>query len=160
MSNVVSFDKMEVGLKGEGAHWTKQEVESRKKAAEKLTRKEPVALKKPAWLSKEAKEVWDKTLNDLKGFDILDNIDAEALAVYCDAVARYAEITKKLQGVEYVQTTAHGGIKVNPLVSAQRNYAVTMMQYADKLGITPDGRARLARKMAQKEVNPNDDLFN
>jgi P27 family predicted phage terminase small subunit len=158
MPQVVGFNKMQVGKKGGGAHWTKDEVERRKAAAQKLKRKEPVKLKMPVWLDEEARLVWRKTLKEMMGFEILDNVDAETLAVYCDAVARYKELTLKIRETGYMTTNGNGTENISPYVKAAQSYARIILQYADKLGLSPHSRARLAKKIAD-ESDPNADLF-
>lgn len=148
MPQIVNFDKMSVGKKGGGKHWTKEEVDRRTAAAQKLQRKAPIRFVVPIWLDDEARKVWKKTLKDLSGMDILDKVDEESLAIYCDAVVRYRDTTLKIREHGYVTENAQGTESVSPYVKAAQSYARIMMQYADKLGLTPNGRARLAKKIA------------
>lgn len=159
MPQVVTFDKMRVGQKGGGKHWTKEQVEKRAAAAQKLQRKKPAKLKVPIWLDDAARQVWKRTMKDMADFEILDKVDEESLATYCDAVARYRESTMKVREEGYTTTNAQGGESVSPYVRAAQSYARIMMQYADKLGLTPNSRARLAKKIADEKVDPNADLF-
>ena len=159
MPKVVTFDKMAVGRKGGGKHWTKEEVERRTAAAQKLQRKVQVRLKVPMWLDDEARQVWKKTIKDLSGMDILDKVDEEALAVYCDAVVRHRAVTLKIREFGYISISGAGTETVSPYVKAAQSYARIIAQYADKLGLTPTGRARLAKKIADKEEDPNAELF-
>lgn len=150
---------MRVGQKGGGKHWTKEQVEKRAAAAQKLQRKKPAKLKVPIWLDDAARQVWKRTMKDMADFEILDKVDEESLATYCDAVARYRESTMKVREEGYTTTNAQGGESVSPYVRAAQSYARIMMQYADKLGLTPNSRARLAKKIADEKVDPNADLF-
>lgn len=159
MAQIVSFDKMNVGKKGGGKHWTKDEVERRTAAAQKLQRKKKVNLKMPDWLDEAAQKVWKKTVKDMKGFDILDKVDEDVLATYCDAVARYQETTRMISERGYTTYNAAGSLTTAPWVKAQQSYARIMMQYADKLGLNANSRARLAKKIADAEEDPNADLF-
>jgi P27 family predicted phage terminase small subunit len=95
----------------------------------------------------------------MAGFEILDKVDEESLAIYCDAVARYREAAMKIREEGYTTTNAQGGESVSPYVRASQSYARIMMQYADKLGLTPNSRARLAKKIADENTDPNADLF-
>ncbi len=158
MPQVVTFDKMKVGKKGGGKHWTKEQVEKRAAAAQRMQRNKPVKLRMPVWLDDEARQVWKKTLKALSGLDILDKVDEDVLAVYCDAVARYKEATLKIREEGYTTTNAQGTESLSPYVKAAQSYARIMMQYADKLGLNPNSRARLAKKIAEEE-DPNADLF-
>ena len=157
-SQVVDFSKMQVGRKGGGKHWTREEVERRAAAAEKLKRKKPAKLRMPIWLDDAAREVWKKTLKDMAGLELLDRVDEDVLATYCDAVARYRETTMRIRTEGYVSLT-QSGETVSPYVKAAQAYARLIMQYADKLGLNPNSRARLAKKIAEDKSDPNADLF-
>lgn len=133
----VSADTMEVGKKGGGKHWTKAEVEARQAAADVMKRTEPITLVAPSWLGLTALEVWDATVANAENIKVLDVLDTDMLATYCDAVAQYRRIAKKKR-----KTVAD--------VQMQQAWARIMAQYADKLGLTPAARARLAKKMAEK----------
>ena len=159
MSQIVSFDKMQVGHKGEGKHWTKEQVEKRAEAAQSVKRKSPVKLKMPDWLNDESRLIWKKTLRDMKEFDVLDNVDADALAIYCDAVVNYQLATLEVRERGYTTENAQGTETVSPYVRAAQSYARVVIQYSDKLGLNASARARLAKKKADIEVDPNADLF-
>lgn len=159
MPQVVTFDKMNVGRKGTGKHWTKEEIKKREAAAQKLQRPKPVKLKIPKWLDDVARQVWKKTLKDMAGIELLDKLDEEVLAIYCDAVARYREATLKVREEGYITSNAQGTETVNPYVKAAQSYAKIMIQYADKLGLNPNSRARLAKKRENEPEDPNKELF-
>jgi P27 family predicted phage terminase small subunit len=159
MAQVVNFDKMNVGRRGGGKHWTKDEIAKRQVAAQKVQRPKPKKLKMPVWLDPAAAAVWRKTMRDLSGLDILDKVDEDMLATYCDAVARHREVTVKVREDGYVTINSRGNEAVSPYVQAAQSYARIIMQYADKLGLNPNSRARLAKKIADEEDDPNGDLF-
>ncbi len=157
--SVVSFDKMKVGKKGNGKHWTKKEVESRTAAAQKMQRKKKVQLICPVWLDEEARRIWKKTLKYMTNLNILDKVDEDVLAVYCDAAARYQDTTLKVRKEGYTIINAQGVEAVSPYVKAAQSYARLMLQYSDKLGLNANARARLAKKIADENDDPNADLF-
>lgn len=161
IGQVVPYDKMEVGRKGGGKHWTQKEVEERKAAAEKVTRKKKLKLKMPDWLDEEAQIVWNKTIKDMKGFDILDRVDEDVLAAYCDMVARYKQATKDVVTYGATEVNAQGNRVVSAYAKAAQSYARLIMQYADKLGLNANSRARLAKKIGDEggKKDPNADLF-
>ena len=66
---VKTSDKMGVGAKGSGKHWTAAEVEARQDAQELARRKSRVRLKPPIWLkeNEEAFKVWKEIVRKLKG---------------------------------------------------------------------------------------------
>lgn len=148
VNEVIQFDHMRVGAKGGGKHWTKAEVEKRKAAGQKFERKKPIRLKIPVWLGEEAAEVWKKTVKDLKDFDILDNVDEEVLANYCDTVVKVRELNFIIGNEGFTVENAQGVPSPSPHVKIAQGYQRLILQYADKLGITASSRARLAKKIA------------
>lgn len=140
-TKTVAAETMEVGRKGGGKHWTSSEVESRQEAADKLKRKNKIELEPPSWLGKEAKKIWQAKIAQVKGLnaanELLDVLDTELLAVYCDATVRYqdcAQISKK--------TTDD--------IKELQAWSRILKEYAEKLGFTPSARARLVKKIADK----------
>lgn len=159
MNNVVRFDHMRVGAKGGGKHWTAEEVAKRGAAAKKFERAKPIKLKMPDWIDDEAKKVWKRTIKSMEGFDILDKVDEDSLATYCDAVARHKETALMIKEKGYVVYNSVGTEQTAPWVTANQSYARLMMQYADKLGLNANARARLAKKMADEGDDKNGELF-
>ena len=156
---VIDFSKMQVGQKGGGKHWTKKEVEARQRAAAKMTRAKKKNLKMPDWLDEEAQKVWKKTLRDMKDFDVLDKVDEDVLAAYCDAVARHKELAAIIRERGYTTFNSTGSEVEAPWVKTHQSYTRLIIQCSDKLGLNANSRARLARKIAQEETDPNEDLF-
>ena len=140
-TKAVSVATMEVGKKGRGKHWTAAEVAAREEAAESLKRKDDQTLKPPIWLGQEAKQIWARKLKETAGVDLLDVLDGECLAVYCDSFVKYRKISKKSR------------LKVDDHKALQA-YMRIIAQYADKLGFTPAARARLIKKRAEKHNDP------
>lgn len=143
-TNVVAIDKMGVGRKGKGKHWTKAEVEARRQAAAATKRKKPKAIKPPAWIENDppAFAIWQRLVLDAKGLDLLDCLDANTLATYC-----------KLE-VQKQKAMEEDDIKLFEKLSK------TCLLYAKSLGLTPEARARLAKARADgNKGDPNADLF-
>lgn len=145
MPGVVSFDKMLVGRKGGGKHWTKSEVERRRQAAQTVTRAKPKPPKPPDWIKNDLAlyAVWRRIIADAKDLDLFDALDANALATYCALeVAKQRALEEK----EYLLF---------------EKLAKTALQYAKSLGLTPEARARLAKRRADGDPggDPNADLF-
>jgi len=145
-TNHVAAELMAVGAKSSGKHWTRAEVEARQAAAAGMKRKGRVSLRAPEWLSDEARKVWARVRKQSAGLDILDNLDAEMLAIYCDAVANY-----KLTATKMVITNAEGDfIGREETIKAAQAWARVVAAYADKLGLSPAARARLAKRKADE----------
>ena len=129
-----------------GAHWTKAQISARQMAAEATRRKNRVTLKPPEWLSDEAVNVWKQVKKQLKGIELLDTLDTHMLAVYCDAIVKYKACSvlpmSDPENMKSVQA-----------------WARIISSYAEKLGFTPGGRARLAKKRAEKPIDEFGDTF-
>lgn len=146
---VKTSEKMSVGSNGGGKHWTRTEVESRQKAEESTARRKRPTLKPPDWLSVDALEVWKDLKKKLRDVDLLDNLDTELLAIYCDAVVHYRDSSKALN-----MTDEEGkSLSTDERVKATQAWARIISGYAEKLGLSPAGRARLAKKKADKTVD-------
>lgn len=159
MGAVIDYSKMQIGAKGNGKHWTAKEVKARQEAAEKTIRKTKIKLKMPERLREEEKLVWTKTIKEMSGFDILDNVDAEQLAIYCETVVKRNGASEILHKEGMIINTAFG-IKEHPCIKIEQSYSRLILQYAERLGLTPNGRARLAKKEANGKVkDKNGDLF-
>ena len=133
-----------------GKHWTLAEKAARQSATEGIKRTRRVMLKAPDWLSEDALIVWKSVVKRLKGIELLDNLDTELLAVYCDAYVNYRKASKALAVVEGFDPE---------LAKAAQAWARIVTTYAEKLGLTPGGRARLAKHKSEKIADPFAEAF-
>ena len=145
-SKAVVAETMDVGKKGNGKHWTAAQVSARAAAAEKLKRKQKAVLSPPPWLSNAARAVWERKIYEVSGLnsatDLLDVLDTEMLAVYCDAYVQY-------------QVTAAVSPKTTDMIKELQAWSRILGAYAEKLGFTPNARARLVKKLSDQK----DDKF-
>jgi len=130
----IAASKMEVGNKGGGRHWTVAEVEARQSATAELKRDAAVTLRCPGWLTPDARKVWARVKKQAAAFDLLDELDIDMLAIYCDVVVKYQ-------------------------ATGDASWARLVASYADRLGLTPSARARLAQKRAVEVVDEFGDEF-
>ena len=128
-------------------------------------------LEKPAMMTKNAAagRYWKKVLTRMNGLVILDDLDSDTLGVYCMMMARYETQCKLLSQVSKAlkesaddpeavsETVARLDAVSGKMQSLERN----ILQYAEKLGLTPSGRIRLAQKRAEQaaRAEPDGDLF-
>ncbi len=152
---------------------TQAELQARQEAeAEVIPQRDKLCLKKPKLMEKNASAAryWKLVLARMAGYAILDDLDSEALGVYCSQLARYETLAKqvktvgeKLDAVE--SDDARTLLKLIESLSSLEGKIQALerniLQYADKLGLTPAGRARLAMKRAEQasEDDPDADLF-
>ena len=111
-------------------HFTKAERAARESAEASLQRPTRVAIHAPRWLSDEARKVFDYTKRRMKPLKLLDNVDADLLAMYADAVVNYKDAVD---------------------VKDKQAWSRLALSYAEKMGISPTGRARLAKKTAEQQ---------
>lgn len=144
-------------------HLTRDEAEARSAAESALlpTRK----LKRPKLITqdKAAGKHWTRLLKDMEGMEILDVLDTDALAIYCAKLARRDDLQAKYleYRARYDATPENATLKLMINLSAELQAVERdLLAYASKLGLTPESRARLARRMAEQDAgDPDDDLF-
>lgn len=125
-------------------HLTETEIAARAEAETATMPKRTGMLKKPAMLrdNKAAAHYWKAIIKRMDGLEILDVLDTEMLAVYCIMLSRRDEMPPDDKD----------------LPALERN----LLQYAEKLGLTPTGRVRLAQqraKAALAQADPDGDLY-
>lgn len=130
-------------------------------------------MEKPAIMTKNAAagRYWRKVLERMKGLVILDDLDSDALGVYCVMMARYENQCKLLSlaakqlkdAKDDPEAIANAAAKLDAVSGKMQSLERNILQYAEKLGLTPSGRVRLAQKRAQAaadaRADPDGDLF-
>ena len=130
-------------------------------------------MEKPAIMTKNAAagRYWKKVLDRMDGLVILDDLDSDALGVYCVMMARYetqcrllASASKALKDAKSdPEAVADAVSKLDTVSGKMQSLERNILQYAEKLGLTPSGRVRLAQKRAQAAADarsdPDGDLF-
>lgn len=123
--------------------------------------------KPPRGMEYAACTYWKDITRRMDGLKILDDLDREMLAVYCQMLARRDKLNRTLERLLHAavkeddaQGTPELTDRLDSLVGKVAALERTLLQYADKLGLTPQGRARLAQKRATAEPDePDADLF-
>lgn len=103
----------------------------------------------------------------MKGLAILDDLDAEILAAYCETLSRKdalsslcRELMAKAESEPDVEMQFELISSIDSVLARLQAHEKSILSYADKLGLTPESRVRLARKRADKEAEAvKDDLF-
>ena len=129
-------------------------------------------LEKPAIMTKNpaAGRYWRKVLERMDGLVILDDLDSDALGVYCVMMARYetqcrllVQAAKALKSAEDdPEAVEAAAARLDAVSGKMQSLERNILQYAEKLGLTPSGRVRLAQKRAAAAVenkDPDGDLF-
>ena len=144
-------------------HLTKAEIDARgaQEAAampSRMPRKPKLILK-----DKAAGKHWSRILRDMDGLEIIDILDTDVLAIYCSKLSRRDELQAQylIQREHYAANPDSSTIKLMISISAEmQSIERDLLAYASKLGLTPESRVRLAKRMAeQEEYDPDGDLF-
>lgn len=154
---------------------TQEERELREQAEEGVLpdRGREPNLERPALMTKNptAARYWRKVLERMDGLVILDDLDSDTLGVYCVMLARYEQQCKLLATTSKQLKDAKGDpeavaeavSKLDTMSGKMQSLERNILQYAEKLGLTPSGRVRLAQKRAQAaaaaQADPDGDLF-
>jgi P27 family predicted phage terminase small subunit len=103
-------------------------------------------MRVPEWLSDEARRIWRRVLRQTTEVELLNNLSSDMLAIYCDALVKYRQASTGL-----VITNDDGEeVARDEAIKAVQAWARLIAQYADKLGFTPVGQARLVKKKADE----------
>lgn len=153
-------------------HLSRAELEARQQAeVEFLPQRQKLKLKKPSFVSgnRQTNAYWNQILKRMEGLALLDDLDSEMLAGYCSMLSRrdetillVSQLTERMGVVDMEpDETLAAMSKLNGLHGKLRTLDRTLLQYAEKLGLTPSGRVRLAQKRAQAatDQDPDSDLF-
>lgn len=151
-------------------HLTKAEISAREEAEKAMMPDRGFAPNPPNSLNKDpaGRRYWSSVVKRMDGFAILDDLDREMLAIYCGALSRRDDLQKLCRELmtragkeKDPQVRLELVEKLDGLMSKLQNHEKTLLTYADKLGMTPEARARLARKQAAKTIEaiPDGDLF-
>ena len=142
-------------------HLSKAEIEAREKAEAAPTRKP----RRPKQIAdnKEALQHWKNTIKDLEGLEILDRADSDTLAAYCEILAHADALRADEEKLKELWENERD-LKAYKALSTVRRDILTLrgqqLSYATKLGLTPEARARLAKRAAETdEEDPDAYLF-
>jgi len=129
-------------------HLTNAERAARERAEGELSRQKRIRLTSPSWLDDDARKIFEDTKRRLKGLQLLDNSDVELLSIYCDAVSKYRTASNLLNKVDELGRP----LATKDELNACQAWARLIAAYAEKLGLTPTARARLAKRKAEQET--------
>lgn len=138
-----------------------------------IPQRESLNIEPPSYVAKGdrvALRYWTQVLNRLSSanVDLLDDLDSEVLGLYCSMLSRRdltCKMRKKLErqarSKDVDAKTLLGLIEQIQAVDSQlRSQERLILQYADRLGLTPASRAGLAKKKATEAADdPDADLF-
>lgn len=138
-------------------HLTLAETAARAEAeGELLTHVELSPDKPPSLLKGDsaARRYWTAILGRMDNVLLLDSLDTEVMAIYCAMLSRRDKLQRasRGKGIEPKDAAA--------LSTELQKLEKSILSYAKDLGLTPAGRAQLARKRAAAvKVDPDADLY-
>ena len=97
----------------------------------------------PAHLSDAAKREWHRLKRRLTPAGLLTALDANVLALYCQAYGRWIEAEEQLARFGPVVKTKNGNLVQNPYLAVANRAMDQMLVYARELGMTPSARSRI-----------------
>lgn len=113
----------------------------------------------PAHLLPDAKKEWNRVTPLLKKLGIISELDRAALAVYCQAYARWVQAEKKLKelGEKGLIDVTPSGYKQIGVWFQVSNRAVEQMNKAlSEFGMSPSSRSRASASPMQGDLFGND----
>lgn len=133
-------------IEGNKAHLTKEEIQSRIEAEEKL-KTDREQLIAPKWLSSVAKKEFNRVVIELTRLKLVDNLDLSILAIYCDAYSKYIELCKTIKEkgltVEHTNKAGQTNTVISPYVQVQQKYIDVIIKCSSKLGLSISDRLKL-----------------
>lgn len=114
--------------------------------------------KVPDHLSKEERRIWRQTIDILRPYGVIEDIDGAILAAFCCSYVRWSTSEKEIQrlsannAVSGLLIKNARGAAINPLVIVSRRAQADAIAYAAQLGMTPSARLRLDTGEADKTV--------
>ena len=139
-------------------HLTQEELEARAQAeADFLPTRTPAPPKGFTVKSAERK-IWDRIIQDMEGYKILDRLDTDVLEIYCRQLVRLKTLRSMFASLLENDSTP---LKAVLSTSAEiKGLEGTILSYATKLGLTPESRARLALNAVEApDEDPDGDMF-
>ena len=101
----------------------------------------------PRWLSSKARDHWRRIIPSLAALRVISDLDANLIARYCDAWARWVDLSDDLTRKGTTQIIAgKNGLAYSvqrPEVSMQDKLTAQLLQMEKELGLTPSARSRI-----------------
>lgn len=99
-------------------------------------------MEAPETLSDDARSVWNRLAPDLDHCGVLTAWDVDAFVIVCEALARYQQATKLVNGSALLVQGPNGLVK-NPALVVQREAEATFAAMGARFGLTPSDRSQL-----------------
>lgn len=133
----------------------KRNTEELKRRAEQEERMKMSAdhVVPPSWLSKTAKNEFNRLAKLLLEVELINDADVGHLAMYCDAYANYISFKRQVK-----QKGLWIDDKPNPFILRMKDMASQMRSFSSDLGLSPSARAKLAISLEGDDEDDEDDF--
>lgn len=98
----------------------------------------------PIWISTEAQQHWPSIAGQLEACGVLTQIDAPALALYCETFARWRQATAKVLELGMMVRAPSGYPVQSPYLSIANKAQDQMLKILVEFGMTPSSRTRVS----------------
>lgn len=102
----------------------------------------------PQWLTKIARDEWDRVMPELMRLQLMSTLDRAALAGYCQSYANWRHAQNIIRRFGVTFTTDKGYVGVRPEVAITQRERHLMRQFAQEFGFTPSARSRVSTNAA------------
>lgn len=147
-------------------HWTKAQISAKRSAQIDIVRRK-VNLKVPQSIkdNESAVKYWRDTMKRMRGISLLDDLDTDILAAYCRMSADRDDMTAAYKSALCMDDGSDPVMRMSIMSSASDLYKTIQSQdrlilnYASKIGLTPESRVRLAKRKAEERPVEKDEMF-
>jgi P27 family predicted phage terminase small subunit len=114
-----------------------------KRALNKHEPQPPAGADMPDWLSAEAKAHWPLVASQLRAAGVLTQMDAPALALYCEAFARWKDANENVAKYGPVIKAPSGVPMQSPYLHIANKAWAQMLKTLVEFGMTPSSRSKV-----------------
>lgn len=145
---------MRVPLEASEKHYTKEEILKKQLAEQSVFVGNDQLENPPDWLlGDEALNEWKRLVKEFSKKSMISNLDYNNLGAYCNAFAKWKNISKELEFNLLVVG------EVNPLVQLELKYSDEMKKFGNLLGLSIESRLKKGQiNQGEGEDNINRDL--
>lgn len=99
--------------------------------------------KMPKFLKGAARKHWKELVDNLMKHRLINELDADILAMYCQTYARWLDADHALEQEGMFQNTPNGYVQYRPEFTAWRDLTAQALKLASQLGLTPPARFKM-----------------
>lgn len=118
------------------------------------------SIKMPSGLSDDAKKCWKQVAKHLKDAGVLTNLDVHALAMYCEAYARWFDANEKIKKFGTVIKAPSGFPVQSPYLAIANKAFDQMKSMLVEFGMTPSSRTRVSVSEKAQDNDPLNEFLN